>query len=148
MKKTKPFTNIKNSDAVPDETSVVKSATILVVDDFDMNCELISAYLEVYSNLTVVLADNGKTGIEKAREWKPDLILLDIKMPIMNGYEAAEIIKNDPDLKSIPIIALTAATADEANKLITEHFDALLTKPFTQKQLIDMIDKFEINTVP
>jgi two-component system cell cycle response regulator DivK len=91
--------------------------TILLVEDVEDNRDLVVQILE--SEYTVVEARDGMEGLEKARTLRPDLVLLDLALPKMDGWETARRIKADPDLKHIPIIALTAYAmeGDEAQAL-------------------------------
>jgi len=89
-----------------------KKAKILVVDDEPDMVEMLKMMLE-NASYDVVAAYDGKEGIEKAREEKPDVIVLDLMMPEMDGFEACKEMKNDPELADIPILVLTA---------ISQHF--------------------------
>ena len=91
----------------------------------------------------VLLAANGAEGVAMARKHRPDLILMDIEMPVMSGYEAVKYIKEDSDLAHIPIFMLTARDQktdhEQSNKLgICEY----ITKPFSPKRLVQRIEKY------
>ncbi len=119
-----------------------EKATILIVDDIKDNRKLVSSSLLEY-DLEVIEAQNGKDAIELLENIKIDLIFMDIKMPIMNGYEAAKIIKEDKRLKNIPLIALTASVMGRDLQRIKEYkFDGYLRKPVSQEDLITQIGKF------
>ncbi|MCP4158353.1 MAG: response regulator, partial [bacterium] len=108
---------------------VFDSAVILLVDDIEPNRLLVREFLGG-STFEVVEAENGEIAVELAHKYRPDAILMDIKMPVMNGYEAARIIKHDVALNHIPIIALTAsAMKGDREKLIRGDFDGFLQKP-------------------
>jgi len=79
---------------------------ILVVDDEPMNVDLLEAHLSI--DYDVVTASSGEDAIEEVKTRKPDLILLDIMMPGMDGYEVSKLLKSDPDAQFIPIILVTA----------------------------------------
>ena len=113
------------------------NAKILVVDDFENNCEVLNELLSDYG-FEVVIAENGKEAVEKAKEIIPDLILMDLRMPIMDGYEACDIIKKADSTKDIPIIALSA-TIDK-DKI--DSFDGALQKPLKSKKLQEELQKF------
>ncbi len=81
---------------------------ILLVDDEPDYVSTIQHHLE-WANYQVVVANNGREGIEKAAAEKPDLILLDTSMPVMNGHETLECMSKDPQFKNIPVIMVTAA---------------------------------------
>jgi len=85
---------------------------VLIVDDIQSNVEFVTEVLEL-EDLTMLSANDGQTAIEITKSNKPDLILLDISMPDMDGYEVCEILKNDPTTKDIPIIFLTARVQKE-----------------------------------
>jgi two-component system, cell cycle response regulator len=112
------------------------SARILVVDDVDFNVKLLDTKLkqEYYQVLT---ASNGREAIEVAKANKPDLILMDVMMPEMNGFEATKIIKADPELTHIPIIIVTALN-DQTDKVngLKSGADDFLTKPINDKALM------------
>ena len=84
-----------------------RKGKILVVDDEPDVVDMLKMMLE-NASYEVVSAYDGKEGIEKAKEEKPDAIVLDLMMPGMNGFEACKEMKNDPELKAIPVIVLTA----------------------------------------
>jgi len=87
---------------------------ILLIDDEKDFCFFVKQNLEATGEFAVITANRGEEGIDLAREKKPDLILLDILMPNLSGPDAAEILKNDPQTKEIPLIFLTAVvTKDE-----------------------------------
>ncbi len=123
---------------------VIKMETklkILHADDVMLNRELINGFLEDY-NFEIFEAENGKQVFEILETKIPDIILMDIEMPIMNGYETTKNLKNDARYKNIPVIAVTAyATKSEIDKFKTV-FDEYLTKPIYQETLIKAITKF------
>jgi len=125
---SKKTTNILNKEIVFDK------ATILAVDDIEDNNKLIINYFKD-TNITIVTASNGIEAIEKFKSNKVDLILMNIKMPIMDGYTAAKEIKKISD---VPIIALTASTLNNEDKI----FNGYLKKPFTKESLFILISRF------
>ena len=90
----------------------------------------------------IITANNGKEAIEKATKFHPDLILLDMKMPVMDGYEASDILSKDPTLKSIPIVAVTASALKKDEEYISERCNGYLRKPISKNDLIYEILKF------
>ncbi len=114
------------------------SATILIVDDVAYNREILKAYLEP-CDVRLLFAENGKEAVEQARVHCPDLILLDMKMPVMNGYEAARILKNDDASKTIPIIAVTASALTQDEEMISRLCDGYLRKPVSQNETIHVL---------
>lgn len=100
---------------------------VLVVDDVEINCRLIKEFFRT-SPVQITSAANGKKALEALQKIKPDLILMDLKMPVMDGYEATGIIKKNPELAAIPVIAMSASVHHFDNK--DSLFDGALTKPF------------------
>ncbi len=114
--------------------------TILVVEDEPLNIKLLKDIL-VYAGHTVIEAVNGQEGVNLAIEKKPDIILMDIQLPVMDGMEATRILKANPATRPIPIIALTgyAMTGDE-NRMRESGCDGYLSKPFKVTELLRMLD--------
>ena len=113
--------------------------TILVVDDERDLLDLIEYNLKK-EGFKVIKAENGEEGISKAKEHRPDLILLDIMMPKMDGLEAVEIMRKDDDLKKTPIIFLTARS-DEKTEIdgLNKGGDDYITKPISTTKLVSRI---------
>lgn len=108
--------------------------TILIVEDVDLNVELLTQLLE--DDYTLITAENGALGVAQATATHPDLILMDISLPVMDGYTATRQIKADPSLRHIPIIALTAhAMAGDEEKARAAGCDDYLTKPINEDLL-------------
>lgn len=117
-----------------------EGASVLLVDDIELNRKLIIESLE-NKNIIFHEASNGKEAIKIAKEINPDLILMDIKMPILDGVEATKILKNDINCNKIPVVALTASVREkEINSL--EIFDGYLTKPTTYNTLLKELRVF------
>ena len=114
---------------------------ILVVDDTDWNRDLLVQLLE--DEYTVVQAVDGAEGVRKTEENKPDLILMDLGMPVMDGWEATRRIKANDALKQIPIIAVTshAMVGDEIDAR-KAGCDDYLPKPIDEDLLMQKIKKF------
>ncbi len=115
--------------------------TILVADDIDFNRELLRVHLEEYG-LTILEASTGKEVVSKSIEFTPDLILMDIRMPEMSGYEAAQHLKDNINCENIPLIAVTASAMKQEEAKVRELFDGYLSKPVSKLELIYMIKKF------
>lgn len=116
--------------------------TILIVDDSPTETQTVTRILEA-KGFNVISANNAATGIELARKIMPDLILMDVVMPGMNGFQATRKISRDPELKAIPIIILT--TKDQQTDIIwgrRQGAKAYLTKPAEANELLQ-----EINTI-
>lgn len=113
-------------------------AQILVVDDDLTNIELLNAYLS--ADYEVISAQSGKEAIEKVQNESPDIILLDVMMPDMDGYEVCRILKTNPDTQFIPIIMVTALTQrEERIKGIEVGTDEFLSKPVNRIELITRV---------
>lgn len=116
-----------------------KSPKVLIIDDEPDHVELIKLRLEA-NNYDVIYAYNGNEGIEKIKKEKPDLVLLDIMMPGIDGYEVSKKIKSDPKTKNLPIIMLTAAGIKDLEEKCKEAgADYCIRKPYESKEIIDTI---------
>lgn len=116
-------------------------AKILIIEDSPTIGSLLTERLKA-SKFEVISAENGKVGLDKIRTLKPDLVLLDVFMPEMNGYEVCRIAKSDPELKNIPIVFLTACAQDaDIEKGRAAGGDGYLTKPYEGKALITEIQR-------
>jgi len=103
---------------------------ILIIDDEADFCSLVKAGLESRGDFEVRVATGGREGLDLARAIKPDIILLDITMPEVDGMQVLERLKNDRHTVSIPVIMLTAREDDEYKRKAAQLFDeAYLTKP-------------------
>ena len=118
-----------------------KGKTVLLVEDNEDNRIVYSTILRHFG-YTVTEALNGEEGISKARAEKPDLILMDISIPIIDGWEATQVLKHDPATNDIPIIALTAnAMKDDDRKCIEAGMDDYLTKPLDRTLLAQCLER-------
>src|SRR5262245_64573991 len=114
--------------------------TILLVEDNDMNRDLIAQYLGHYG-YEVLIAREGSAAVELARATTPDLILMDISLPVLDGWEATRQIKAAPETERIPVIALTAhAMAGDREKAIGAGCDDFDTKPVDFARLVEKIE--------
>jgi FOG: CheY-like receiver len=117
----------------------MEDKTILVIEDNEMNMKLIRAILKV-GKYRMLEAMDAETGLRLVREHHPDLILMDIQLPGMDGLSATKIIKDDPDLKGIPIFALTGfAMESDKEKAADVGFAGYIVKPFSVKALLETI---------
>ncbi len=121
--------------------TVFAPATILIVDDVDYNQEVLAAFISDMG-FTIHLADNGEEAIGKVKRILPDIVLLDMEMPVMNGYQAASIIKGNDATSSIPIIAVTASASKDAEESIRILCDSFLSKPITKSALISELKNY------
>jgi CheY-like chemotaxis protein len=117
-------------------------ASILLIEDNRDNLELINFLLSALGH-TPRLAVSGPRGIEAAKRELPDLILLDIQMPEMDGFEVLRIIRTDPALSSTPVVALTAvAMVGDRETGLRAGFDGYITKPITPEAFADELDAY------
>ena len=112
---------------------------ILLVEDIESNRAVVRGFLS-QKKLTIIEAGNGKEAVARAASEKPDCILMDIRMPVMDGYQATTLIRQDPALSQIPVIALTASMTESDE--IHKTFDSYLRKPISKKQLLLSISEF------
>lgn len=117
------------------ESVTFPKARVLVVDDIKSNRFLLQTFLSKF-NLETSEAENGKAALEHVKESRPDLIFMDIMMPVMDGHKAAKLLKTSTETRSIPLIALTAATRSyERDKIKESGFDGFLPKPVEMPML-------------
>lgn len=115
-------------------------ARILLVEDNEANRDMLSRRL-ARQGFEIVLAVDGGEGVEKARAERPDLILMDMSLPVMNGWEATKLLKADPLTDSIPVIALTAhAMAGDREQAMEAGCDDYDTKPVELPRLLEKIN--------
>jgi len=118
-----------------------KKSSILIVDDIELNRKLVIESLE-NRNIDFYEASNGKEAIKLLENIKPELILMDIKMPVLDGIETSKIIKQDKINKDIPIVALTASIRAKEIENLNELFDGYITKPVSNSTLLNELKKF------
>ena len=117
-------------------------AKILIVEDNELNRDMLSRRL-MRKGFTIVMAEDGQKGVEMSLSENPDLILMDLSLPIMDGWEATSTIKNAEETKEIPIIVLTAhAMAGDREKALEAGADEYDTKPIEFKRLLGKIKDF------
>jgi CheY-like chemotaxis protein len=115
-------------------------AKILIVEDNEMNRDMLSRRLE-RKGFTIVMAVDGGEGVEKASSESPDLILMDMSLPVLDGWEATRQVKANPATSRIPVIALTAhAMAGDRDKTIEAGCDDYDTKPIDLPRLLGKIE--------
>lgn len=116
-------------------------AVILIADDIDYNREIITTFLKEW-NISLLQAANGEEAVELALRHKPDLILMDMKMPVMDGYEASRQIHDAPETADIPIIAVTASTLKRDEAALSVISDGFIRKPLDKAGLVKEIMPF------
>lgn len=124
------------------ENDIPTGRRILVAEDNEVNLKVITDMLSIHSH-QVVVAKNGLEAIEMAKKHKPELIFMDIRMPVMDGLEATQRLRAMPEFANTPIICLTATTGVGPKKLhvvkgCTEH----LAKPVQTKELFAILKKY------
>jgi two-component system cell cycle response regulator DivK len=116
--------------------------TILVVEDQEDNRQILRDLL-ASAGFRMVEAHDGREALTLARSERPDLILMDIQLPILDGYEATRGIKRDPELKDIPIIAVTSyALSGDEERAREAGCDAYVAKPYSTRLLLAKIGQF------
>lgn len=113
----------------------------MLVDDNEENIYAVSDYLKI-KGFSLEIAKNGKDALNKLEEVNPCIILMDIQMPELDGFETIRLIKENPRWQNIPIIAVTAlAMTGDKEKCLNAGADDYLSKPFRLKDLIEKINK-------
>lgn len=113
--------------------------TVLIVEDNDLNMKLFNDLLEAHGYATLKTAD-GIEAIELARRHKPDLILMDIQLPEVSGLEVTKWIKEDNELKSIPVVAVTAfAMKGDEERIRQGGCEAYLSKPISVSKFLETV---------
>lgn len=134
----------EKQNMMSDSTATIeaKAKTILIVEDNELNMKLFNDLLESHGYLVVQTRD-GLAALELARQHKPDLILMDIQLPEVSGIEVTKWLKEDDDLKSIPVIAVTAfAMKGDEQKIREGGCEAYISKPISVMSFLQTIDKY------
>ena len=109
---------------------------ILVVEDQEDNRQILRDLL-ANAGYDMIEAEDGEQGVAAANSERPDLILMDIQLPVLDGYEATRRIRTNPDLKSVPIIAVTSyALAGDEDKALAAGCDGYISKPYSPRELL------------
>lgn len=115
--------------------------TILLVEDNELNRDVLSRRL-VRNGYDVLIAEDGAKGLSAATDGKPDLILMDMSLPVMDGWEATRRLKAEPQTRAIPVIALTAhAMSSDREKAVAAGCDDYDTKPVELERLLAKIER-------
>lgn len=116
-------------------------ATLLVVEDNPQNLKLAQLLLQRAGH-TVLTAVDGESGVRVAREQQPDLVLMDVQMPGIDGLAATRLLRRDPATRDLKVIALTAlAMKGDAERILAAGCNAYLAKPFQYNELVALVDK-------
>jgi two-component system cell cycle response regulator DivK len=117
-------------------------STILIVEDNEKNMKLVRDILRHKGHATLEAATGGE-GVRLAVEKRPDLVLMDIQLPDIDGIEALRRIRADAALDAVPVIAVSASVMpDDQHKIVTSGFDAFVTKPINLKTFLDTVQRF------
>ena len=117
-----------------------KQYRILIADDNEANRELLEAYLADL-NCVTEMADDGQQTVDKAGSFEPDLILLDVMMPKLSGFEVCEQIKSDPDLNRIMVLMVTALNElGDIERAVDAGTDDFLSKPVNRVELVKRVE--------
>jgi CheY-like chemotaxis protein len=115
----------------------MENKTVLVIEDNELNMKLVRSMLQL-RHYQVLEAEDAETGIQIAREHLPDIILMDIQLPGMDGLEATRIIRKDPVLSNIPVMALTSyAMQGDEQKAISAGCAGYIAKPIDTRTFLD-----------
>ena len=116
--------------------------TVLVVEDNALNIKLVRSLLTIH-NYGVLEAMDAETGIQLTRKHQPDLVLMGVQLPGMDGLKATQIIKGDPALKDIPVVVLTSyAMQGDEEKAVKAGCTGYITKPLDTKAFLETIDQY------
>jgi CheY-like chemotaxis protein len=119
--------------------------TILIVEDSDLNRRLLEAVLEPHG-YRLLVAEDGETGLALARAHRPDLILMDVLLPGIDGYETTRQLCADPETRQIVVIALTASASDEERaQALGAGCDAYISKPIDTRAFPQQIRQFLVD---
>ena len=123
-------------------------ALVLVVEDQDENLDLMVYLLTAFGHETLVARD-GAEGVAVAAQARPDLVVMDLQMPVMDGYEAAARLKADPGLAEIPLVAVTAyAMVGDQEQILRRGFDGYLTKPIDPEAFVSELERHLASRTP
>jgi CheY-like chemotaxis protein len=119
----------------------METPTVMVIEDNELNMKLVRSLLGI-KNYRVLEAYDAETGIQMAREHHPDLILMDIQLPGMDGLSATRIIKQDPGLKDISVVALTSyAMVGDEKKATEAGCEYYITKPINTRKFMETVKR-------
>ncbi len=115
---------------------------IMIIEDNPANLELMTYLLKVFG-FAVLSAGNGIEGLEMVRRERVDLVICDIHLPKMDGYEVAKELKGDPELRWIPLVAVTAlAMVGDRDKVLAAGFDGYISKPIEPELFVKQVEAF------
>lgn len=138
--------DIESNEYIDTDKIHFEPADILIADDIDYNREILTQFLKDWK-FNIDLAENGNEVLASIDKNRPDVIILDMKMPVMDGYETSRILKNNSKTESIPIIAITASALKHDEEIISKLCDSYLRKPVSKNELVRELQKFIKNRV-
>lgn len=123
-----------------EEAASLPPSKILIADDNLQNLELLEAYMEDLPNVKTLTATDGQQALDVIRDQHPDLVLLDVMMPKLSGFEICKKMKADPDTKDIPVVMVTALNEPmDIERGLECGTDDYLSKPIVRQDLIDRV---------
>jgi two-component system cell cycle response regulator DivK len=129
---------------------MTKHIKVLIVEDNDLNLKLLQDFLE-YQKYLVYVAREGQAAIEIVHQQRPDLVLLDMQLPVISGIEVLRRLKQNPETAPIPIIAVTAfAMREDRANFLALGCDDYISKPFKLSELLELIQRYTTpdDTIP
>ena len=125
-----------------DDPPRLATKQILIVEDNELNMKLLRDVLEAYGYATLT-AEEGAVALALAREKRPDLILMDLQLPDISGFDVVRQMKDHEETRTIPIVAVTAfAMVGDERKALTSGCDAYLSKPIVLRDFLDLVGRF------
>ncbi len=138
---TRLATSEKSSSSEEASFDELRASTLLVVDDNETNCQLIAGMF-AGSHHHLIFGSSGEEAVTKSRELKPDILLLDVRMPGIGGHGALAEIRKTPGLEFMPVIAITASNLISEDNQLKEQFSGFVRKPFSKRELFDELADF------
>jgi PAS domain S-box-containing protein len=124
------------------ESIAFQRAAVLIADDIQSNRELIKEFIQ-FPGLTILEAENGREAVDMARRHRPALVFMDMRMPVMDGFEAIRIMKSDKRLSSIPVVVITASAMKSQEQAVREiGCQGYLSKPVTRGKILAELKRF------
>ncbi len=142
-----PSDDVSHEELSSPNAVIFDHARLLVVDDLSFNLTLIRAMLEEF-DFEIIEARDGRQAVDLARRLHPDLILMDMKMPVMDGRQASQILKAGQDTRDIPIIAITADVMSKTMEEVKSLCDGFVGKPIQKNILIEQLARFLKHSTP
>ena len=123
------------------------TARIAIIEDNQANLELVKYLLEC-SGYAVSVARDGRQGVALVTQIRPDLVICDLQMPALDGYEVLKLLRQDPALAQVPVIAVTAfSMPNDRQKVLTAGFDGYISKPIEPETFVSQVGAFLPDTL-